>query len=317
MRFGLIGASGYIAPRHMEAVKNIGGELVTILDPNDSVGVIDRYHPKATYFSEYERFDREVDRLRRMGKGLDYISIASPNYLHDAHIRFALKNGSHAICEKPLVLNPYSISSLEELQVETGKNIYPILQLRLHQSIIDLKEKVGKKKDNKVELNYVTPRGKWYHYSWKGDEVKSGGIATNIGVHFFDVLSWIFGSVKKNIVHIHAHDRASGYLELERARVRWFLSINYNLLPEVIKNKGLRTYRSMVIENEEFEFSGGFTDLHTKVYKNILNGNGFSLDDSKNAIEIVHKIRNTNPIGLKGDYHPLSKYKLEKHPFSH
>ena len=185
VRFGLIGASGYIAPRHMEAVRNVGGELVTILDPNDSVGIIDRYHPKATYFCEYERFDREVDRLKRMGRGLDYISIASPNYLHDAHIRFTLKNGSHAICEKPLVLNPYSISSLEELQVETGKNIYPILQLRLHQSIIDLKQKVGKKKNNKVELKYVTPRGKWYHYSWKGDEVKSGGIGNKYWNTFF------------------------------------------------------------------------------------------------------------------------------------
>ena len=226
VRFGLIGASGYIAPRHMEAVKNIDGELVTILDPNDSVGVIDRYHPKATYFSEYERFDREVDRLRRMGKGLDYISIASPNYLHDAHIRFALKNGSHAICEKPLVLNPYSISSLEELQVETGKNIYPILQLRLHQSIIDLKEKVGKKKDNVVELKYVTPRGKWYHYSWKGDEVKSGGIATNIGIHFFDMLLWIFGDIKNNYVSHHTKHSSKGYLELERANVEWELSVD-------------------------------------------------------------------------------------------
>ena len=287
-RFGLIGASGYIAPRHMEAVKNIGGELVTILDPNDSVGVIDRYHPKATYFSEYERFDREVDRLRRMGKGLDYISIASPNYLHDAHIRFALKNGSHAICEKPLVLNPYSISSLEELQVETGKNIYPILQLRLHQSIIDLKEKVGKKKDNVVELKYVTPRGKWYHYSWKGDEVKSGGIATNIGIHFFDMLLWIFGDIKNNYVSHHTKHSSKGYLELERANVDWELSVDERDLP----HKDWKAFRTIKVNGEEVDFSDGFTDLHTKSYEEILGGNGFKLEDAKPALDLVHKIRN-------------------------
>ena len=287
-RFGLIGASGYIAPRHMEAVRNVGGELVTILDPNDSVGVIDRYHPKATYFSEYERFDREVDRLKRMGKGLDYISIASPNYLHDAHIRFALKNGSHAICEKPLVLNPYSISSLEELQVETGKNIYPILQLRLHQSIIDLKEKIGKKKNNKVELNYVTPRGKWYHYSWKGDEVKSGGIATNIGIHFFDMLLWIFGDVKNNFVSHHSNHSTSGYLELERANVDWSLSVDERDLP----HKDWKAFRSIKVNGEEIDFSDGFTELHTKTYQEILNDNGFTLGDAKPALELVHKIRN-------------------------
>ncbi len=288
MRYGLIGASGYIAPRHMDAIKNVGGELVTILDPNDSVGVIDRYHPKATYFSEYERFDREVDRLRRMGKGLDYISIASPNYLHDAHIRFALKNGSHAICEKPLVLNPYSIGSLEELQVETGKNIYPILQLRLHQSIIDLKEKIGNKKDNKVELKYVTPRGKWYHYSWKGDEVKSGGIATNIGIHFFDMLLWIFGDIKNNYVSHHGNYNTSGYLELERANVDWSLSVDKRDLP----HKDWKAFRTIKVNGEEIDFSDGFTNLHTKTYQEILNGNGFTLEDAKPALDLVHKIRN-------------------------
>ena len=288
VRFGLIGASGYIAPRHMDAIKNVGGELVTILDPNDSVGVIDRYHPKATYFSEYERFDREVDRLRRMGKGLDYISIASPNYLHDAHIRFALKNGSHAICEKPLVLNPYSIGSLEELQVETGKNIYPILQLRLHQSIIDLKEKIGNKKDNKVELKYVTPRGKWYHYSWKGDEVKSGGIATNIGIHFFDMLLWIFGDIKNNYVSHHGNYNTSGYLELERANVDWSLSVDKRDLP----HKDWKAFRTIKVNGEEIDFSDGFTNLHTKTYQEILSGNGFTLEDAKPALDLVHKIRN-------------------------
>ena len=288
VRFGLIGASGYIAPRHMEAIKSIGGDLVTILDPNDSVGVIDRYHPKATYFSEYERFDREVDRLKRMGKGLDYISIASPNYLHDAHMRFSLKNGSHAICEKPLVLNPYSISSLEELQVETGKKIYPILQLRLHQSIIDLKEKVGNKKNNKVELKYVTPRGKWYHYSWKGDEIKSGGIATNIGIHFFDMLLWIFGDIKNNYVSHHGNYNTSGYLELERANVDWSLSVDKRDLP----HNDWKAFRTIKVNGEEIDFSDGFTDLHTKTYQEILNGNGFTLEDAKPALDLVHKIRN-------------------------
>jgi|TARA_B100002003_G_scaffold218730_1_gene219876 UDP-N-acetyl-2-amino-2-deoxyglucuronate dehydrogenase len=286
VRFGLIGASGYVAPRHMEAIKNVNGELVTILDPNDSVGIIDRFHPKASYFSEYERFDREVDRLKRMGKGLDYISIASPNYLHDAHIRFALKNGSHAICEKPLVLNPYSIISLEELEKETGKKIYPILQLRLHPTIISLKESVGKK--NKVQLKYVTPRGKWFHYSWKGDLVKSGGIATNIGIHFFDMLLWIFGSVKNNFVEYHTNYKAGGYLELERANVNWELSVDERDLP----HDDWKAFRSIKVNGEEIDFSDGFTDLHTKSYEEILNGNGFTLEDSKPALDLVHKIRN-------------------------
>ncbi len=289
VRCGLIGASGYVAPRHMEAIKNVNGELVTILDPNDSVGIIDRFHPKASYFSEYERFDREVDRLKRMGKGLDYISIASPNYLHDAHIRFALKNGSHAICEKPLVLNPYSISSLEELQKETGKNIYPILQLRLHPSIVKLKENYWSDNgDNEVELKYVTPRGKWFHYSWKGDLVKSGGIATNIGIHFFDMLLWIFGDVKNSYVSHHSKNSSQGYLELERANVDWSLSVDERDLP----HKDWKAFRSIKVNGEEIDFSDGFTDLHTKSYEEILSGNGFSLDDANPALDLVHKIRN-------------------------
>ena len=288
IRFGLIGASGYIAPRHMEAIRNVKGELVTILDPNDSVGIIDRYHPTATYFSEYERFDREVDRLKRMGKGLNFISIASPNYLHDAHIRFSLKNGCSAICEKPLVLNPYSIGSLEDLEKETNKKIFPILQLRLHQSIIALKEKIGKNKNNKVELRYVTPRGKWYHYSWKGDDIKSGGIATNIGIHFFDMLLWIFGDVKNNFVSHHNKKNACGYLELERANVDWFLSVDERDLP----HKNWKAFRSIKVNGEEIDFSDGFTDLHTKSYEEILSGNGFSLSDAKPALDIVNKIRN-------------------------
>ena len=285
-KFALIGSSGYIAPRHMISIKDTGNELVSILDPSDSVGIIDRYFPQASYFSEYERFDREVDRLKRMGKGLDYISIASPNYLHDAHIRFALKNGSHAICEKPLVLNPYSITSLEELEKETGKKIYPILQLRLHPTIISLKESVGKK--NEVQLKYVTPRGKWFHYSWKGDLVKSGGIATNIGIHFFDMLLWIFGSVKNNFVEYHTNYKAGGYLELERANVNWELSVDERDLP----HKDWKAFRSIKVNGEEIDFSDGFTDLHTKSYEEILNGTGFTLEDSKPALDLVHKIRN-------------------------
>lgn len=290
-RFALIGAGGYIAPKHMKAIKDTGNDLVSILDPNDSVGIIDRHFPKTSYFSEYERFDRHVDRLKRTNKGVDYVSIASPNYLHDAHIRFALKNGSHAICEKPLVLNPYSLNSLRELETETGKNVYTILQLRLHPSIIKLKEKIknSSRKKHKIVLNYITPRGNWYHYSWKGDFEKSGGIATNIGIHFFDMLLWIFGSVKNSYVEYHTDMKASGYLELEKASVDWNLSIDSRDLP----HNEWKAFRSITIDGEEIEFSDGFTDLHTESYKQILNGNGFSIDDAEPSLKLVHQIRNS------------------------
>lgn len=317
-KFALIGAAGYIAPRHMKAIKDTGNDLVAAFDTFDSVGVIDSHFPDADFFTEFERFDRHIDKLKRQKQPIDYVSVCSPNYLHDAHIRFGLRNNADVICEKPIVLNPWNIDALEDIERETGKNIYNILQLRLHPSVIELKKKVEAAPKDKVfdiDLTYLTSRGKWYYTSWKGDIKKSGGIATNIGVHFYDMLMWIFGNVKQNIVHIHEHDRAAGYLELERARVRWFLSINYDVIPKHVKETGARTYRSLMIEDEEFEFSGGFTELHTKSYQDVLNGGGFRIGAARKAIEIVHDIRHKTPVGVIGEYHPLAKTKLSKHPF--
>lgn len=305
--FALIGAAGYIAPRHMKAIKDTKNNLLAAYDKGDSVGIIDSYFPNADFFVEFERFDRHIEKLKyEKDTFLDYVSICSPNYLHDAHIRFALRSGADAICEKPLVLNPWNIDKLSKVEEKTGKTIYNILQLRVHPSIIALKEKVkSSKKDSKfeVDLTYLTSRGHWYYTSWKGDISKSGGIATNIGVHFYDMLSWIFGDVKENTVHIHEGDRAAGYLEFENARVRWFLSINSKYLPKEIKEKGQTTFRSITIDGEELEFSGGFTDLHTMVYKDILDGKGYGLEAARTAIEIVQNIRNAQPVGLKGEYH--------------
>ena len=316
--FALIGAAGFVAPRHMKAIKDTGNNLLAALDNFDSVGVIDSHFPNADFFVEFERFDRHIEKLKYSGTHLDYVSICTPNYLHDAHIRFALRQGADAICEKPLVLNPWNIDALSKIEEDTGRRIWNILQLRVHPSIIALKEKIDngpKDKVYDVDLTYLTSRGHWYYTSWKGDVSKSGGIASNIGVHFFDMLTWIFGDVKENIVHVHTHDRAGGYLELERARVRWFLSINEDLLPDDIKEKGQRTYRSISIENEELEFSGGFTDFHTISYQEILNGNGYGIEATRKAIEIVHDIRHQQPEGLDGVYHPLSEKKQEMHPF--
>ena len=316
--FALIGAAGYIAPRHLKAIKETNNNLIAALDKFDSVGIMDSYFPNANFFVEFERFDRHLEKIKRQGVQLDYVSICTPNYLHDAHIRMALRSGADAICEKPLVLNPWNIEALEKVEKETGQRVWNILQLRLHQSIIELKAKIAAAPKDKIfdiDLTYLTSRGNWYYTSWKGDVAKSGGIATNIGVHFYDMLSWIFGDVKQNVVHVHTHDRAAGYLEFDRARVRWFLSINENVLPEEVKAKGQRTYRSISIEGEELEFSGGFTDLHTKVYQDIIDGKGYGLSDARQAIEIVHNIRNSTPIGLKGEYHPLAKLELANHPF--
>jgi UDP-N-acetyl-2-amino-2-deoxyglucuronate dehydrogenase len=308
--FALIGAAGYIATRHMKAIKDTGNNLSVALDKFDSVGIIDSYFPEANFFTESERFDRHLDKMRGSESAIDYVSICSPNYLHDAHIRLALRNGSDVICEKPLVLNPWNIDALAEVEKRTGKRINNILQLRLHPSIIALKEKVEngpKDKIYDIDLSYLTSRGKWYFISWKGDNSKSGGIATNIGIHFYDMLTWIFGSVKQNVCHVSDEDKAAGFLELERARVRWFLSVNYDLIPEHIKATGQRTYRSITVEGKEIEFSGGFTDLHTKSYEAVLEGNGFGLIEAKTSIDIVHDIRNSTPVGLKGDYHPFCK----------
>lgn len=318
--FALIGAAGYIAPRHLKAIAHTKSKLLAALDLHDNVGILDSYFPECDFFVEFERFDRHLEKLKReKNTQIDYVSICTPNYLHDAHIRFALRIGAHAICEKPIVLNPWNIDALEKLSQELGKNIYTILQLRLHPAIQALKKNVqngSKDKIYDVDLTYITSRGHWYYTSWKGDESKSGGVATNIGVHFYDMLQHIFGALKTNIVHIHTHDRASGYLEFERARVRYFLSINVETLPQKAREEGKRTYRSISIEGQELEFSQGFTELHNISYEQILNGEGFTIDQARTAIEIVHHIRNQKPIGLKGDYHPLAKKPLSKHPFS-
>jgi len=308
--FALIGVAGYIAVRHVRAIKDTGNMLVASLDRFDSVGFMDSYFPEADFFTEFERFDRHIAKLSRQGTKVEYVSICSPNYLHDSHIRFALRNDADAICEKPLVLNPWNIDALQDYEQETGRKVWNILQLRHHQAIIDLKEKVRSGPADKIydiDLSYITSRGNWYHYSWKGDMEKSGGVATNIGVHFFDMLTWIFGDVKQNKVNFLKEDKAAGYLELERARVRWFLSIDYEDIPSQIKEAGQRTFRSITIDGEEIEFSGGFTDLHTISYKNILVGKGYGLEAARKSIQTVYTIRNTEPVGVKGDYHPIIK----------
>lgn len=308
-RFALIGAAGYVAPRHMRAIKETGNQLIAALDPNDSVGIIDSYFPRADFFTEFERFDRHIDKLRRKGQKVDYVSVCSPNYLHDAHVRFALRNNSDTVCEKPLVLNPWNIDGLEEIEHEAESKVYNILQLRLHPALIALKERVAKNKKNKkyeVDLTYIASRGNWYFISWKGDKSKSGGVATNIGIHFFDMLIWIFGKVQNNYVHLNSYDKASGYLELENARVRWFLSVDETTLPESFFSSGQRTYRSITVDGEEIEFSGGFTDLHTLSYQKILDGEGFGLQEVRPSIETVCAIRGAKPNWGIGELHPFS-----------
>lgn len=292
--FALIGAAGFVAPRHLKAIKDTGNNLVAAMDKFDSVGIIDSYFPQADFFTEFERFDRHLDKLRRQGKKVDYVSICSPNYLHDAHIRFALRHQADAICEKPLVLNPWNVDALAEIEKETGKRVYTILQLRLHPTIIQLREEVLASDPGKifdVDLTYITSRGKWYHHSWKGEESKSGGIATNIGIHFFDMLLWIFGSVQEVKVDQYEEDHAAGFLQLKRARVHWSLSINENHLPDAVRAQGKRTFRSLKMNGNEIEFSEGFTDLHTTSYQEILKGNGFGLMEARPSIELAHRIR--------------------------
>lgn len=308
--FALIGAAGYIAPKHMKAIKETGNHLVAAFDKFDSVGVMDSFFPKASFFTEFERFDRHLEKLKREGKGVAFVSVCSPNYLHDSHIRFGLRLGADVICEKPLVLNPWNMDGLELVEKESGLRVFNILQLRLHPAILELRKKIMSGPANKIhdiDLTYISSRGNWYYTSWKGDESKSGGIATNIGIHFFDMLVWIFGKVKTNIVHLQTHDRASGYLELEKARVRWFLSINQDTLPESILSKGKSIYRSLTLEGQEIEFSEGFVDLHTESYSGILEGKGFGLQEARSSVGLVHDIRQQKGIGLIGDYHPFSK----------
>lgn len=310
--FTLIGAAGYIAPRHMKAIKDTGNTLIAAFDPNDSVGIIDSYFPDANFFTEFERFDRHIDKLRRSqdGHAVDYVSICSPNYLHDSHIRFALRNNADAICEKPIVLNHWNIDALQAIEKDTGRRVHTVLQLRLHPAIIALKKEVEESPADKkfdIDLTYITSRGKWYFTSWKGDEKKSGGVATNIGVHFYDMLHFVFGKVLDNKLHYRDDFKAAGFIEYEKARVRWFLSVDANTIPKEILVQGKRTYRSLTMNGREIEFSDGFTDLHTRIYEDILKGGGFGLEENRVAIETVGSIRTQNPLGLVGDYHPFLK----------
>jgi len=295
-RFALIGAAGFIAPRHMKAIRETGNDLVAALDKHDNVGVLDSYFPDTHFFTEFERFDRHLDKLKRSGNKIDYVSICSPNYLHDSHIRYVLRYGADAICEKPLALNPWNLDALEEIEKETGKKVFTILQLRLHPSIIALRSKIQSGPVDTIydiDLRYVTSRGNWYHSSWKGDESKSGGVVTNIGIHFFDMLIWIFGAVRDVSVSVFEEDHAAGTLTLEHARVNWFLSVNYNHVPEAVREAGKRTYRSLRLGDEELEFSEGFTDLHTASYSEVLKGYGFGVQEARPSVELTHAIRNS------------------------
>lgn len=308
--FALVGAAGYIAERHMRAVKETNNQILAATDAFDVMGRMDSFFPDAEFFLDFNAFGQYIASLRTTPTPIDYYSICSPNYLHAGHIMSALGNGANAICEKPLVLYPHEIEMLAKAQKESGKKVYNILQLRLHQTIIDLKKKIENGAAGKIydiDLTYITSRGKWYYKSWKGDVEKSGGVATNIGIHFFDMLMWIFGEVQESTVHLYDADKAAGFIRLENARVRWYLSLDYHDIPAKASEKGMRTYRSITIENEEIEFSGGFTDLHTSSYQHILDGKGFGLEEAKKSILLTDQIRNAPRIGLKGDYHPFLK----------
>jgi UDP-N-acetyl-2-amino-2-deoxyglucuronate dehydrogenase len=304
--FALIGAAGYVAPRHMRAMNAVGGDLRVAYDPNDSVGIIDSYFPDANFFVEFERFDRQIDKMSRRGEKIDYVTVCSPNYLHDAHCRFGLRSDADVICEKPLVLNPWNIDGLAEMEQQTGRKISTILQLRLHPAIQELKKRIDASPNNQfaVDLTYITSRGRWYHTSWKGDEAKSGGVATNIGVHFFDMLSYVFGPTSMNVVHLRERDRAAGFLVCGRANIRWFLSIDRRDLPASVP-PDKTTYRSITLDGEMVEFSEGFTDLHTRSYEEILAGRGFGVPEVRPSIDIVSQFRQ-GPVELnRGECHTI------------
>lgn len=319
--FALIGAAGYIAPRHLQAIYEVGGTLVAAYDPSDSVGHLDRYFPDAAFFTEFERFDRHLNKLQERGTPVDFISVCSPNYLHDSHIRYALRYGANCICEKPLTLRPWNIEGLTHTAQATGRRIFSILQLRLHEQVIALREQVRAKLAQdphhifEVDLTYITSRGNWYYASWKGDEAKSGGIATNIGVHFFDMLLWIFGPVRDQRVYARSFDRASGVLHFENARVRWFLSINSATLPAAVAATGKRIHRALTIDQWAFDFTEGFDALHTRSYEHILAGEGFSERDTQGAIALVHDMRERALDGLDDQAHELAKLPQDVHPF--
>lgn len=312
--FAITGVAGYIANRHLRAIKDTGNRLVAAVDPSDSVGILDSYFPDVSFFTEIERFDRHLEKLKRNGETerVHYLSICSPNHLHDAHIRLALRIGAHAICEKPLVLKPWNLDALQRLEEETQCRVYTILQLRLHPVLIELKQKLDFKPQKKynVDLTYITSRGKWYDYSWKGDQEKSGGIGTNIGIHFFDMLVWLFGKVIVSQVHLRENRRMSGFIELEKANVRWFLSIDRNDLPKTITEAGKPTYRSIQLDGQEIQFSEGFTELHTKSYEKILNSEGFGIDDARAAVSLAHLIRDAHVVN-SDSLHPFLTTHLE------
>ena len=307
--FAVIGVAGFVAPRHLRAIHETGNRLVAAMDRTDSVGILDRYFPQARFFTEIERLDRHLEKLRRSPdeQPVSHISICSPNYLHDAHVRLALRLGAHAVCEKPLVVNPWNLDALAELEADSGRRVYNILQLRLHPSMVALKQQLeqqsrGARVD--VCLTYVTRRGQWYHISWKGSESKSGGLAMNIGVHFFDLLMWLFGPVESSQVHLSSRDKMSGCLELARARVRWFLSVDADDLPGNVRDKGRTAFRSITLDGQEIEFSGGFEDLHTKSYEAILAGNGFGIDEARPSLDLIHQIRTSDVIAEGEFLHP-------------
>lgn len=310
--FAITGAAGYVAPRHLKAIKDTGNKLIAACDPHDSVGILDSYFPEASFFTEIERFDRHLVKMRRFKKEdkIDYLSICSPNYLHDAHIRLALRLDADAICEKPLVLKPSNVEALAELEKESGRKVYNVLQLRVHPAIIDLKKQIDEQKNDhkyNITLSYITSRGPWYQYSWKGNHEKSGGIATNIGIHFFDMLIWIFGKVQRTDLFLNEYNKMSGFIELEKANVRWFLSIDRDDLPQSAIDKGYPTFRSVTYDDKEIEFTGGFTDLHTMVYQDILNGNGYGLMSALPSIELVYSIRNSELSIANDSAHPYLK----------
>lgn len=308
-RFALLGAAGYIAPKHMKAIKDTGNDLVVACDRHDSVGIIDSYFPNASFFTEYERLDRYLEKQRYEpdGEAVDYISICTPNYLHDAHCRLALRVGADAICEKPLVINPWNLDQLCELEQRHGKKVYNVLQLRLHDSVVQLRQQASHSSRQKADicLTYITRRGKWYKHSWKGDPARSGQLPLNIGVHFFDFLSWVYGPMESSRLHLAQDDRWSGVLELAGARVKWFLSVNEKDLPQNVVAQQGYAYRRITNNGEEIDLSTGFTDLHTRVYEDILNGNGYSVEDAREAIRIVHQIRCSETETVNSDGHPL------------
>jgi UDP-N-acetyl-2-amino-2-deoxyglucuronate dehydrogenase len=314
LNFAVIGVAGYVAPRHLKAIYETGNRVVAAVDPNDSVGLLDHYAFDVRYFTEIERFDRHLEKLRRGPEEtrVNYVSICSPNYLHDAHCRLALRVHANAICEKPLVINPWNLDALQEIESEYNGKINTVLQLRLHPALIDLRKMLQSDaghQQHEVVLSYVTSRGAWYHTSWKGYLDKSGGIATNIGIHLFDLLLWLFGTAGEVIVHHSDPERMSGYLELEHARVRWYLSINSGDLPFTLTPGGKSTYRSISIDGQEIEFTEGFTDLHTRVYQETLAGRGFGIEDARPSIELVHRIRNAPISELDDNVHPFLRRK--------